>query len=335
MEQKKGGKESMSGEINTDGIIKENYTLIKDKKICIVGLGGVGGFLGGTLARQYPHVMFYARGDRKDALLKKGISIESEYIGNFTVRPEKISDKAEDFGIMDYIIISVKNYSLEQVCNQIAPMVGEKTVIIPIMNGTNPGERVRKYLGKGIVLDALIYIVSGSNEDYTITQKGKYASVHIGLNTPDIEEQKAIKDVHAIIQGAGVECVMEEDIQAVIWKKYVLNCAYNVLTAYYSATTGELRNDPKKVEEYKELLAEACLVGRTKGVSIPDNMEEEQLRHLLYIQTEDATSSLRRDMDAGRLNELDTFSGYLLEEGKKYGIGLPVTERFYRELKRR
>lgn len=325
----------MFGDINAIGIKKENRTIINDKKICVVGLGGVGGFLGGTLARKYPHVMFYARGDRKESLRQKGISIESEYMGNFTVKPEKVSDKAEELGIMDYIIISVKNYSLEQVCNQIAPMVGEKTVIIPIMNGTNPGERARKYLGKGIVLDSLIYIVSGSNENFIITQKGKYASVHIGLKTPNKEEQKAIEDVHEIIQGAGVECVIEEDIEAVIWKKYVLNCAYNVLTAYYSASTGELRKDPKKVEEFKDLLAEACLVGRAKGVSIPDNMEEEQLKHLLYVQTEDATSSLRRDMDSGKPNELDTFSGYLLEEGKKYDLRLPATERFYTELKMR
>ncbi len=325
----------MLGDKKEFGTKKENNTFITDKKICVVGLGGVGGFLGGALARVYPHVMFYARGTRKEVLFQKGISVESEYMGNFTVKPEIVSDKAEEFGVMDYIIISVKNYSLEQVCSQIAPMVGERTVIIPIMNGTNPGERARKYLGKGIVLDALIYIVSGSNEDFTIIQKGDYASVHIGLKAPDKEEQKAIEEMYEIIQGAGVECVVDEDIQAVIWKKYILNCAYNVLTAYYRATTGELRKDPKKVEEFKDLLAEACLVGRTKGVSIPDNMEEEQLKHLLYIQTEDATSSLRRDMDSGKPNELDTFSGYLLEEGKKYGLSLPVTERFYTELKKR
>jgi 2-dehydropantoate 2-reductase len=94
--------------------------------------------------------------------------------------PEIATDVADELGIMDYIFICVKNYSLEQVCKQIAPMVGEKTVVVPIMNGTNPGERTRKYLGKGIVLDSLIYIVSGSEEDFTVVQKGDYASIHIG-----------------------------------------------------------------------------------------------------------------------------------------------------------
>lgn len=302
-------------------------------KICIVGIGGVGGYLGGALARKYPHVAFIARGSRKQSIINNGLVVKSECMGNYQVKPEKVSDNADELGIMDLIFVCVKNYSLEQVCKEISPMVGDKTIVIPVMNGTNPGERTRKYLGRGIVIDSLIYIVSASEEDYTIVQKGDYAIVRIGLKNPGEEEKGAIKRVQEILKGAGVECIIENDIEAAIWKKYVLNCAYNVSTAYYSATTGELRKDPNKVEEYRSLLSEACLVGRAKGVNLPENLEEEQIKHFLHVQAENATSSLRRDVDAGRPNELETFSGYLLEQAEEYGLSLPVTERFYVELK--
>ncbi len=306
---------------------------MEDKKICVVGLGGVGGFIGGALAKMYSHVSFFARGLRKESIQKKGLIIKSEYMGNYQVMPEHLTDKSEDLGIMDYVFISVKNYSLEQVCKQIAPMIGEKTVVIPIMNGIDPADRTRNYLGCGIVLDALIYIVSGSEEDFTIVQKGKYTTVHIGRKNATDEEKKSIVNVHNILDGAGVECVIDEDIEAVIWKKYVLNCAYNILTAYYSATTGELRNDPQKVQEFLALLTEACLVGRKNGVNLPEGLEEEHFHHFKNVQAEDATSSLRRDMDLGKPNELETFSGYLLAIGKVYGLNLPVTEHFYNQLK--
>lgn len=308
---------------------------VTDKKICVAGIGGVGGYIGGALAREYNHVSFLARGERKEAIIKNGLVVKSEAMGDYIARPEKVSEDVAELGIMDFIFICVKNYSLKQVCEQISPMVGDKTVIIPIMNGTNPGEKTREYLGRGIVIDSLIYIVSESTEDFTVVQKGEYAKVYIGLKNPSEQEKVEVEKVFDLLNGAGVKCFIEEDIEAAIWKKYVLNCAFNIITAYYSATTGELRKDAQKVDEYKALLSEACLVARTKGVNIPEGLEEEQVRHFMYVQAENATSSLRRDFDAGRPNELDTFSGYLLELANKYNLSIPVTERFYNALKSR
>lgn len=306
-----------------------------EAKICIAGIGGVGGFIGGALAKRYPHVSFFVRGSRKEAIEQNGLVIKSEYMGDYRVKPERMSDKADDLGIMDYIFICVKNYSLEQLCRQIAPMVDEKTVVIPVMNGIDPAERTRNCLGKGIVLDALIYIASGSQEDYTIVQAGKYASVHIGMKKPSEGEEEALVRVNDILNNSGVKCIVEDDIEAVIWKKYVLNCAFNILTAYYSANTGELRNDPKKVEEFRSLLSEACLAARKKGVHLTDDVEEDHLYHFLHRQSDNATSSLRRDMDLKKANELETFSGYLLKLGNQLGLELPVTKYFYDRLKAR
>lgn len=59
-----------------------------------------------------------------------------------------------------------ENYSLKEVCKSLKGCVGERTVLIPVMNGADPGERVRKYIGKGIVVDSLIYILSYTKEDF-------------------------------------------------------------------------------------------------------------------------------------------------------------------------
>lgn len=308
---------------------------MKNINICVVGLGGVGGYIGGVLAREYPHVVFLARGARKESISQNGLIIKSQLSGNFHVMPEKVTDNVEEIGIMDYVFICVKNYSLEQVCKQIAPIVNENTIIVPIMNGTNPSERTRDYLGKGIVIDSLIYIVSGSSEDFSIVQVGDYSNVHIGLKNPTSDDKRKIESVAQLLKCTGINCIIEEDIEAAIWKKYVLNCAYNVITAYYNSTTGVLRKDPKIVEEYKKLLEEACLVGRAKGVNIPEDLVEVHYNRFLYKLAEDSTSSLCRDMAAGKPNELETFSGYLLELGKQYGLELPYTEKFYIELKAR
>ena len=153
---------------------------VTEKRVAVVGAGGVGGYLAGMLGRVCPHLTIAARGRRKEALEKNGLVLHSEYKGEITVRPARVA-RTTELGEQDIIFICVKNYSLEEVCREITPAVKEDTILIPVMNGVNPGERVRALLRKGKVVDALIYIVSFSNEDYSITQQGNFARLCVGV----------------------------------------------------------------------------------------------------------------------------------------------------------
>ena len=82
-------------------------------KILIVGLGGVGGYYGGLLARysmQHPDVEIYflARGKHLEAIKQKGLTIISE-TETFVVQPKIASDNAVEIGKMDYIILTTKS----------------------------------------------------------------------------------------------------------------------------------------------------------------------------------------------------------------------------------
>ena len=316
------------------------------KKICIAGIGGVGGYLGGALAKAKKgtedRVYFVARGNRKAALKERGLTVNSDLQGTFTVHPDDIGEGAEQLGQMDVIFICVKNYSLEAVCDQIRDMVRDDTVVVTVMNGVDPAQRAAKYLGRGMVLDSMIYIVAGSKPDYSVTQSGDYCDIYIGKKFGSAEEAKAgytsqqrqaMETVASILAGTTVDCHIEEDIEAILWKKYILNCAFNIVTAYYSTTSGGFRKDSKMQEELMALLKEASSVARRLGVRIADDLEEEHFHHFMVEQADGATSSLRRDMDAGRPNELETFSGYLLKTAEGLGMELPVSKRFYEGLK--
>lgn len=306
-----------------------------ERRICVAGIGGVGGYLGGALAKARDNVYFVARGGRKEAILEHGLHVDSDHLGSFTVHPAAVGEGAEQLGQMDVIFICVKNYSLEAVCQQIRDMVKEDTVVVTVMNGIDPAQRAREYLGKGIVLDSMIYVVAGSRPDYSVTQSGDYCDIYIGKQNADLRERNAMEVVAQVLKDTSVDCHIEEDIQAILWKKYILNCAFNIVTAYYSTTTGGFRKEPRMQEELQQLLAEGCSVARRLGVAISDNLEEEHFHHFMCEQSDSATSSLRRDMDAGRPNELETFSGYLLRQAEQVGMELPVSRRFYEELRRR
>lgn len=306
-----------------------------EARIVVAGLGGVGGFLGAALASVYSNVTFFARGARKDHLKANGLTLKSEFIGDRHVTPALVTDQISEIDTADFLIISVKNYSLEQICLQLAPIVDEHTVIVPVLNGIDPADRTRNTLKKGIVVDSLIYIISGSEPDYTIVQKGDYATLRIGTRSEDLSVRNAVQAVHELFAPTGVTCIIEDDIEAAIWKKYIFNCAFNIMTAAYSANVGDLRASSEHVDDMRHLMDEACLVARKKQVNIPDDYAEDRIHFFMNLQSPTGTSSMRRDVDAGRPCELETFSGYLLQEAAKFNMDLPQTRFYYELLKKK
>lgn len=302
-------------------------------KIMFVGIGGVGGYLGGCFAEAFDDVTFVARNGRKDSIQKNGLHIISDIRGDRTVHPALVTDDPKEAGIQDYIFVCVKNYSLEQVCRQIAPVTDEHTVVLPVMNGVDPGDKIRKYLGKGIILDSLIYIVSSAEPDYSIRQMDQYARVHVGKMHADDKEKDAIQRVAALFDTAGVQCVIEEDIDAAIWKKYIFNCAYNVSTARFLCDAGEIQNDEQKMQEFLTLLKEAYDLGIAKGVHMQEKWIQSHEHRMRDVISAKATSSLKRDMEAGRMSELETFSGYVVKEAQRLGLSVPVSKAYYEAMK--
>ena len=311
--------------------MEENNQLL-DKKIAVVGIGGVGGYLAAMLGRVCPHLTLGARGGRRDSVLKDGLVLHSDYKGEIVVHPERVVPVAE-IGEQDYIFVCVKNYSLEEVCADLKDAVTDDTVIIPVMNGVDPGDRIRSLTGKGTVVDSLIYIVAFANDDYSITQQGDFANLRIGITDADEKGKKKVSEVSQILSGADIDHEVAEDIEAAIWKKYILNCAYNAESAYYDNTIGQLRSDPIKAKEYEALVNEAYQVGRAKGVNVKQEDVDAIIHRFYYELAENATSSLQRDIRAGKKAEVETFSGYIVKEGAKLGVDTPVTEKMYEGLK--
>lgn len=318
---------------------------LTDKRVAVVGVGGVGGYLAGMLGQVCPHLTLAARGGRKESLQRNGLILHSDYKGELTAVPEQVVE-TKNLKKQDFIFICVKNYSLEEVCRELTSAVTDETVIIPVMNGVNPGERVRSYLGRGTVVDSLIYIVAFANEDYSITQQGDFARLCIGIkdaavpqeNEAAVYQKKAVPqekaaETAALLTAADIDCEVAADIEVEIWRKYILNCAYNVETAFYDNTIGQLRRDEKKAKEYEALVNEAYQVGLAKGVAIRQEHIDAIIHRFYYELADDATSSLQRDIRAGRRSEVDVFGGYIVREAERHGILVPVSLKMYEKLR--
>ena len=305
----------------------------EDKKIAVIGIGGVGGYVAGMLAKAYPHVTMVARGARGESIRENGLVLHSDYKGEIVAKPERVASVRE-MGQQDYIFICVKNYSLEDVCENIRDMVTDDTVIIPVMNGVDPGEKIRSLIGRGMVVDSLIYTVAFANADFSISQQDTFTWLCIGIKNADQGQQEKVTQVAEILKGADIDYKDDGDIEVEIWRKYILNCAFNVMTAFYDNTIGELRRDPVKAQQYETLVWGAASVGRAKGVALTDEHIQEVIHKFRHVHADNATSSLQRDFQiCKKQTELETFSGYIVQEAKRLGVSIPLSEEMYQGLK--
>ena len=144
---------------------EEGMKKLADARVAVFGIGGVGGYVAGMLAKAYPHVTMVARGARAESIRENGLVLHSDYKGEIIARPERVVT-VRDMGQQDYIFICVKNYSLAEVCESIRDMVTDDTVIIPVMNGVDPGENIRRLVGKGTVVDSTDLYGGFSNADF-------------------------------------------------------------------------------------------------------------------------------------------------------------------------
>ena len=305
-------------------------------KIAVMGIGGVGGYMAGMLGRTGSTLTLVTRGAKTEALKKDGIILHSDLNGEIRVKPDRVVG-ADEIGEQDIIFLTVKTFGLEEACGEIRDKISDDTIIVPVMNGVDTSDRVRRALGKGIVIDSVIYIVTFFNSDNTVTQQGVFATVKYGIKsegTLSEKEKDALEKVTALFNEAGLDSEQSNDIEADIWKKYILNCAFNVETAYYDNTIGELQSDKIKSAEYEELVRESYRVAKAKGVNLTDKDLDEVIKKF-YAYGPELTSSLQRDIRDGKSTENEIFGGYLTREADRYGVPVPISERMYEGIKNR
>ena len=296
-------------------------------KLTIIGIGGVGGLLAGVLIRRYgDEVSLIARGERLRQLREQGLTLRADAYGSFTVHPAVATDRADTLPVQDAVLVCVKNGGLTQAAAQIAPLVDGHTLVLPVMNGVSAGDTLRRLLGRGRILDSVIYTVSSVEADGAVTQKGGFTQIFMG--------GEGAEPLAAYLQGAGIDARVQEDVQAAIWSKYVLNCAYNVVTARWGITIGDIKRSGQLTADYRALMEEALLVGRARGVALPDGLVAQHMARLDSC-TDDSTSSLSRDFDAGRRGEMDIFTGEVVRMAEASGIDVPVSRAYLQGLQER
>ena len=288
-------------------------------RIAVVGAGGVGGVLGGLLARSGQDVAFVARGRTLAALRGRGLRV-SLPTGTFEVRPAAAEDPAA-IGLADAVLVAVKSWQVREVAPSLRPLVGPGTVVVPLQNGVTAAEELAAALGDGPVVGGMCWVLAWQEEPGAVRSTGVPLRVVVGERAGGAAPRLA--PLAAALREAGVDAEVSADVRAALWEKFAFIDPVGSVGAVTRAPVGVVRSLPETRALLEAAVAEVERLARAHGVALPADAVARTLARVDALPP-DGTASMQRDVLAGRRSELDEQTGAVVALAGAAGVPVPV-----------
>ena len=298
-------------------------------RITVFGTGGVGGYFGGRLAQSGQDVTFIARGEHLRAIKDNGLIVDSTD-GNFKIHPARATDNVNDVGDTDLVILGVKAWQVPDAARAINPLAGAHTTVLPLQNGVDAAPQLVAELGAANVVGGLCRIVSFVVEPGHIRHAGFAPSIIIG--ELDNSRTDRIQRIEKVLKQAVSNTTIAADIQVALWTKLLFIASFSGVGAVADATAGVLRSDPKWRAQMLSAMEEINVLALTRGIKMPSDAVDNVMAAVDGLP-EDATSSMQRDIVAGKPSELESQNGAVVRMAREAGVAVPTHELIYQTLK--
>lgn len=298
-------------------------------RIAIFGTGGVGGYFGGRLAQAREDVTFIARGEHLRAMQRSGLTIEG-LDGNFTVSPVRATDDPATVGHVDLVVVGVKAWQVNDAANAMKPMVGPATTVLPLQNGVDAPKQLADVLGVEQVLGGLCRIVSFVSGPGHIKHVGFDPSITIG--ELDNQPGQRVERIYKTLVNAGIKTSIADDFDVALWTKFLFIASFSGLGAMTGKAAGELRTNPETRAQLLTAMDEIYKLSRASNINMPADSIEKGIANVDRLPI-DGTSSMQRDIAAGKPSELESQNGAVVRMAREIGMAAPIHELIYAKLK--
>ena len=298
-------------------------------RVAVMGAGALGGYFGGQLARAGEDVTFIARGTHLAAIQRDGLRVRAPEIGDFTTRAAATSDPG-GIGTVDLVIFAVKNYDLAAAAEAIRPIVGARTVVLPVQNGIDVAERIARAVGEEAVIGGVSYTGGTIEAPGVILVNGARRTLYFGELAGG--QSPRVERLLAAFLRAGIQAESHANIRQAMWEKFVAICGNAGMTALTRLPVGSLMACAESRAMYQAVMEEVVAVARAHGVTLAQDTVD-QLMGILGRMDPTTRASMANDLNAGRRLELEYLHGTLVRMAQASGVLTPLNWAIYAALK--
>jgi 2-dehydropantoate 2-reductase len=314
-------------------------------KVCIVGLGAIGGLFAGWLGSRLPagriELAAYARGETLAALRRQGLQLLG--VEGVIHVPLRASDRAEDLGPQDLVIVAVKAPALAAVAPAVAALCGPDTQVLSAMNGvpwwffqglggrcdglalqaTDPGGAVAALIPASRVVGCVVHLSSTTPTAGTVRHVNGKGLI---IGRPAGGSDARLQALAALLGEAGFAVTLSERIQREVWFKLWGNMTMNPVSALTGAACDRILDDPLVRGFCSAVMLEAQAIGEAFGIPIDQRPED---RHAVTRKLGSFKTSMLQDAESHRPLELDALVGAVREIGQHLGLATPNIDALF------
>jgi 2-dehydropantoate 2-reductase len=291
-------------------------------RVAVIGSGGVGGFVGGRLAKAGHEVAFLARGEHLDALRERGLRVQSTD-GDFEVPTVRATDRPEELGPADLFLFTVKTYDTDAVAQAIRPLVQRGATVLTLQNGIDNHERIDAVVGAGTALPGTIRLETSIAEPGLIAHTSKGHLMNFGEISSGGPSSERVQQLESAFKEAGLNVRIPADMRTALWDKFVFLVPFAALSTLARAPIGEILASPELTATLEAMIAEVATVARAEGVDFGADVVEKRVGWMRQLHPE-FKSSMQRDLERGKRLEVDALTGPVVRLGAAHGIPTPV-----------
>jgi 2-dehydropantoate 2-reductase len=296
---------------------------VKWPSIVVVGAGAVGCYFGGMLARAGAPVTLIGRKSHVEAVTQNGLLIESLHFRQYI--PVSASTEVSAVRTANVVLLCVKTPDTEEAAKSLVPHLAGDAVVVSLQNGVDNVERIRSATGIE-ALAAVVYIAAEMTAPGCVKHNG-WGDLIIGdfwrrdRNDPAFRRQ--LESLATLFGRAGIPCPVSENVEADLWKKLIINCAYNAISALSRARYRRVAGNPWTRDLTRDLIKEVLAVARAAGVDL-GNTDMVEAGWKLADTMPNAISSTAQDISRGKHTEIDALNGYVARRGAELGVATPI-----------
>ena len=282
-------------------------------QIAVVGAGAVGCYYGGLLLRAGHAVTFIGRQPHVDAINAHGLLLELASFNSHL--PATAATDASALAAPDLVLVCVKSADTEDAGRALAGRLRADTSVLSLQNGVDNAQRLGAILGRPVI-PAAVYVGSG--------MAGPGHVKHHGGGDLAIGASPASAALAEIFEAAGIHTTIADDIDATLWRKLTINCAFNALSAVAGISYGPMIEVDGAADVIAGAVREAVAVARACGVELPSDLTEQILK--IPATMPNQTSSTAQDLARGKPSEIDFLNGHVVRKGRELGIPTPTNQ---------
>jgi 2-dehydropantoate 2-reductase len=304
-------------------------------RIAVVGVGAVGGYYGGLLAKAGHDVHFLANSDWK-YMHAHGLRVDS-IAGDFVLPNVHVYGSPKEIPTCDLVIVALKSTQNDLLEELVSPIVSPNGVILTLQNGMGIEESIASWHTHGTVLGGLCFLCAHKvgpghirHLDYGKIRMGVH--VHKNMDVKKQEQsQRVLDQVAHILQESEIEIETVDNLVYARWEKLVWNIPFNGLCTLWNQTTDQIMVEASKVHLVHTVMKEVQAVAWAWGYFIPDSFLVKMLEDTRKMNP--YQPSMMLDQIANRPLELNAIYEVPIARAREKRIPVPEIELLYRELK--